>query len=844
MTKQRKKGIILHYCHDFLKVSKGAVSILLMIVTTPFLALTLFLIESVRYQDALELVFELEDLAASSTLGNYDTFLHDRFGLLAIDQSKSVSDRYKEYLNDNSSLYGNEVEFKDVSVKGMFPLSDTDVFRQQVLENCEMSSLIEILNELADFDQLFGKLNGMIDTSDLKDLEKNGKKMVTVLKAFKKIYYDIEGNPKPEGDDETKMDSLETLNTKFTNDVKSMNEAYKKWREKYINYCKELKTATENAKDGEDPNEVTAVKNAKSDLSSETKKYKDAIRTAQTSFKAVVGRMQDIVKHIGEAKDMLEEEDAKEFKKYIDCLNEVIEGVKNVMSSGTLSSTVPGDDENRFETFLGDLDSFYGTTFKKDVYTDSDCDSLYDLGAKLNNTIDNGYKMFKSCVGSLEKVLKQDSGKSQLGKYLKVFEKLKELSLFFNNGLNSNINLDEMPVSVGANWSEGEFIKAISSFTSACDDIVKGLATFNLIKLIKAGIEIIEAILHLVGFMIGWIGDLVDKIDGICKDAQKYADNGGAGGFAIGALNSIYEDLLITGYACYNFSNRTNYKAVEGSTIFTGKSPLSGYSYQWKGNKDVSQSFAGGWKALSDISSGIDVKTDSTRFKACELEYILCGLGSEIQNQTCTFINVYLLRMALDLPGIFKDDVVRSAADAYPPFTLAIYLVVMLIEPFLDCFILVNGGQEPLIKGTIYLSPKGIFKFIEDLEDCTKAFSTVAEATEGTKKKDFDNAISELKNGETSSAGFEDGWLKMTYTENILIMLLLKISTEKKLQRMQNLVWMEAQTKYGESSKSFVLQDSYTYVRADVDFTLRPMLNAGFSDNGLINAGNTRYLGY
>lgn len=845
MTKQRKIGNVLHCCHDFLKISKGAVSILLMIVTTPFLALTLFLIESVRYQDALELVFELEDLAANSTLGNYDTFLHDRFGLMAVDQSKSVSDRYNDYLTANSSLYSNEVQFDSVSVKGMFPLSDMEVFKQQVLENCEITSIVEILNESLDFDQLFEKLNGKIDTSKLEKLEENGGKIVKVLKAFKYIYFDIEGNPNPEGDDETKMDSLDTLWTKFKDtDMGEVDKKYKVFREKYINYCNELKTATENAKEGEDPNDATAVKNAKTALTTARNNYRDAIKTAQGSFKNVVKRIESLVGHIKDCKEMLEKEDAEEFGKYIDALNEVIKVVgEGMLTSDTLANDLTGDNDKYFEDFLGDLDNLYGTSFKTDVYTDADCDSLFDLGKKISKSLDNTVKLLKGCTSSLEKILKQDKDKSDLGKYLKVFSKLRELTLFYNSGMTAKINLDEMPVKNSPNLSEGELIKAISKFTDAADDIVSGLATFNLIKLIKAGIEIVEAIIHLVGCIIGFIGTIIEKIANICKDAQSYADAGKPGGFAVGALNAIYEDLLITGYACYNFSNRTNYKKVDKSTYYTGKSPLTGYSYQWKGNKDLAQSFAGDWQALKDISSGVNVTTDSTRFTAAELEYILCGLGSEVQNQVCAFINVYFLRMALDIPGVLNDEIIGNAAKTYPPFTLAIYLVALLIEPFLDTFILVNGGQVPLIKGTIYLSPKGIIQFIQDLDACCSVFSTTAEAG-GTKKKDFDAALSELKNGETSSAGFKDGWLKQTYTEELMLVLLFRIPTDDKLQRMQNLVWMEARTKYLEDSKPFALEDSYTYVRADTDFTLKPMINAGFSDNGLIKAGNTRYLGY
>ncbi len=838
MTRERKIGFFKHYCHDFLKVSKGAVSILLMVVTTPFLALTLFLIESVRYQDTLELVFEMEDLAAGSTLGHYDTFIHDRFGLLSVDQSQEVSDRYKGYLNDNVSLYGNELQFDDVSVKGQFPLSETKVFEQQVLEYCEISSLVTILAEIADFDQLFEKLNGLIDTSKIEDITDKAEKLTGVLTAFKKLYYDIMGNTDTSEGDEAKPSLQELYDKVFTTDKEDVNKKYKTWKEKYVAYCNALKTATENAKEGEDPNEDSAVKTAKSNFDDACKNYKSSIQTMQTDFGTFTDRLKEIVTDISSVKGLLEKEDAKEVEKFTNMLNEFLETTKKVANNEYIANEASGT-ESTFETVLGDFDTFFGTSFKKDVYDEKDISSAYDLGSKITKCLDDAVDALKSGVKSIETLLQSDKDSSSLGKYLKIFTTLKELTMFYNNDLNNNISWDDMPIDVSPSFFGMFFIKAISDFVSACEDTVTALATFNLIKLIIAGIKFIVSLGEFIISTVAFIGDVAKKIGDICERASEYT---GAGGFGVGALNAIYEDLLITGYATYNFSNRTNFKETGN---YKGKSPLTGAEYTWSGNKNCGQSLSGGFKALKDIST-YDVPTDPgvTRFKACELEYILCGMGSEIQNQLLSFIYVYLMRMALDLPGIFKDDLIRSAADAYPPFTLAIYLIVIIVEPFLDCFILVNGGQVPLVKGTIYLSPKGIVQFVIDLEQATSALSTTAEAAAGTKKKDFDKALDDLLKDQESSGGFEDFPIKQTYTECLLLNLLLMVDSTTKVKRMQNLVWMEARTKYLEDSKTFELEKAYTYVRADVDFTMKPMLNVGFSDNGFIKAGNTRYLGY
>ena len=824
MSKQRKRGLLLHCLHELAQVSKGAVSILLIIVVTPFLSLTCFLVETVRYQDVLEMIFELEDIASMSTLAHYDSFLHERFGLMSMDQSVSVDERYNGYMNANLNSFSKEIQLNGVTATGEFPLSDTAVFEQQVTEYCEINSVVEVLYEFLDFDKIFEKLNGLIDTSELESGLKGGQTILKVLNALKEVVYDINGNAEP-GEGETQMDSLQTLFDNLQKNKKDMNDKYPAFKEKFLKYCEALATARANPIEGKTPYEHSEVISAFNALKSPKEKYRAAVKATYDSYDALVKRFQKINKDWGVvmAETQTDEADKKAVQQVITSLNAFASQLSLYMQNPSFINSMTGE-VNSLNDVITYIDKVNGTSFSEIGWDDNKCAS--DFVEDCLEVTDQTITAFTSAVKNIEELLNGEEASTGIGKYLKVFQKIQKISVFYNSGLNAKINRSDMAVLVGESFSEQQLIEAISSFVGACEDFVTGAATFNIIKIIRAAVKIVEATIHIIGFLVGWIAEIAKKIMDLCSAASSHI----SGNFAIGALDYIYEDLLLSGYACYNFSNRTNY---------TEDANISGYSYKYDGNQDIKQTFSGGWSALKDLCAGTNVTTTDTRFKGAELEYILCGLGSEIQNQMCSFVDVYLLRMALDVAGIVSDNNIRQLATSCPPYTFVVYVLAVLIEPFLDTFLLVNGGTVKFIKGTIYLSPKGIIQFISDLDGCTALASSAAEAG-GTSKKDFENSLKEAMEGAEDTGGFEDGFFDSTYTENILMLLILKTPKTDKVQRMQNLVAMEA--KYKDSN--FALNNAYTYVKADVNCSMKPMFNVGFANGGYIDASNTRYLGY
>ena len=93
--------------HRLINGSKGFVSLILVVTLLPFYALAATVTEVARYQASVKGVDQAIGSSAMSTLANYDSFLLDRFGLLAMSQDKNYTykDSESSYINDTFGGY-------------------------------------------------------------------------------------------------------------------------------------------------------------------------------------------------------------------------------------------------------------------------------------------------------------------------------------------------------------------------------------------------------------------------------------------------------------------------------------------------------------------------------------------------------------------------------------------------------------------------------------------------------------------------------------------------------------------------------------------------------------------
>ena len=68
----------------FISGIRGAISLFLAVLMTPFLTIAMCLVEAGRYNSAVSILDEAMGVSSTATLANYDSYLHKRWGLLAM----------------------------------------------------------------------------------------------------------------------------------------------------------------------------------------------------------------------------------------------------------------------------------------------------------------------------------------------------------------------------------------------------------------------------------------------------------------------------------------------------------------------------------------------------------------------------------------------------------------------------------------------------------------------------------------------------------------------------------------------------------------------------------------
>ena len=148
--------------NKFLQETKGIISLLLVLLLVPFYSVAAILVEVERYQSAVSGMDETIDSSLMSVLAQYDSFLQDRFGLLAIGQSesasagngftgqKSIQSEFEKYLNKQDTTDSRSFLRTMTDAQGVYPLADLDVLKAQILEYSNMTVPSMLVAELGD----------------------------------------------------------------------------------------------------------------------------------------------------------------------------------------------------------------------------------------------------------------------------------------------------------------------------------------------------------------------------------------------------------------------------------------------------------------------------------------------------------------------------------------------------------------------------------------------------------------------------------------------------------------------------------------------------------------------
>ncbi len=844
--------------HKWKRRINGSISILLCLLLTPFLSIALGLVEYARYQQVIEITDEVFEMTDISTLSDYDSYIHKRFGLLATSQETELGSGVESLLQDNIKILGKQVTLSNTNITGDFSLANTEVLRRQVVDFSELSATTAVLAEDFKLEELLEKLQGVSQFQDIMNTVNSLSDLADALSDA--------------------VDALETLETSVTNLQNDVNTAiakantlsekmadlYKKLGDNGVTLpreatIEEIETAINTFCDsylddfkalyttGNDF--ITSVKEIKTEL--------DNVKTAVSGFVAAVNKAKQATENITAGNSVDDDGSISEAanKTMEDILNEMEELVNNTISSIkeesintaketlntiiniTLESSglagiterytqiINGTYFNRplsdlakqdlkdllmtvYEVYSSHGDASALTQFFKDRFQPNISINTSEIITQIQGTLSEATNTLKDKV--------QNGLISLLTNLVNIVKSLFDLDLFYEEDLNAFVNIGSASSS-----PYQSFLDALGNMFTAIEDFKNAIADSGIISKLTG-------ILKSIGKLFKSIGELIGAIVSIAGEAiQSIAELGSS--IISGDVKGLYEKFLISGYMRHNLPCRLNasdWETGSNATIkvsLEGKG-LTGFSYNdiarcptYIGQSDASSGFLGMANVISNLKNGFG--SDKT-FKGAELEYIRAGTNSEIANQVIVFFDLYFLRLLLDLPTIFTNEEVNTVAAAATIASWVVYILYILIEPFCDTLLLVNGENVPLIRSNCWLTASGVGDFISKMGDAVLG---------GPLKESLNSYTSTYTTGGGSGSSSEG----LSYQTYVLILLLIFVPTDTQINRLKNVIDLETAEHYRQLGKeNFSMLKTYTAIKISSDVVFNPFFDLGMASGG------------
>lgn len=860
----------------------GAITILLLILITPFVTMAFVMMEIGRYENTVVELDQAMGVSTISLLANYDKYLHQRFGLYALKQNEDLNALYNMYMTENTDgLRFTMNQINSYNVTGIYPLSEEEVFRKQIDEYMSLNGPATVVNEFLNLSSILGCFDNLSSLEKAADCCKNG--MATMNDA-KEVMEDTDKLEESSKKLDGLVDTYDDSYTAFSNSVDDLIEEIK-------NTPTPAPTSTDGTTPSTDPQKdhenaiATLAATAKNKRDAYSQSIQDLIDEL-TNFKTLMSNIEtaknDLAKDaasfgngiVTNASKELHSDEKKEIKKQMEGLP--TDDPKYVELQTTLQALQDDDAVNatavNYSNALNTASSSMSSI--ADGYSTTDIEAVINSLKNLKTQVDG------IDIDSLTEGIKEsDYHKSPITGYLTQ----DELDQYFED------QADNM-----ANGSLRTFLKGIGSFFKnicKCSGVFDPAQTANVNKdYYKDKLaqftypnngevtldDVIESIFHIVDCFDAFeedfhdyfpdhpiklikaiIGDIIDLVDAIIDAITKVLDFAHIISDRIAFIMenplSVLNEAV---YAGYNMTCRT------GNVII--------------GQKD-SKAFAtpgivagSGIPGLSQFAAIIDEVVHSPfikggedySFTGCELEYILFGTYSEMNNQIMAFAALYYLRLIIDAPAIALNAEVEqlateAGAASYGIGAVAVYLIEIFCEPLVDTLLLVNGSDVPFIKSTIYLTPSGIPELIMAFVSITLTSTEKNEIVDSAYDamdipKDKRQAISTLHATPAGGKGWKkwgQGLLSFNYRDYLFIYLMLESFTDPMVvyRRIANIVLMEETQYYhntiGEDAV-FRLDEAYTMVKVDTEIGMNPLFAESYDDYSLFTFNRVVCRGY
>lgn len=243
--------------HKYLNGGKGVISILLVIVMLPFTSFADLMVESSRYHSAVTLLDESMDSSSLSVLADNDSYLFERFGLLATNNNADIEGVYTDYLEKNVESL-NAWKISDISAEGKYPLTNNDVLIKQIAEFSQygapaslvndiglgkLISTLEKMTQLTEFFKLVDKAGDVTNKTitlaeDIEELrsiahtfEENKNTYISKYKAFETAYLQVKSQLSNVKNKNDKVQDLEQKVSKISADSDTSKQLEEKKNE-------------------------------------------------------------------------------------------------------------------------------------------------------------------------------------------------------------------------------------------------------------------------------------------------------------------------------------------------------------------------------------------------------------------------------------------------------------------------------------------------------------------------------------------------------------------------------------------------------------------------------------
>ena len=369
-------------------------------------------------------------------------------------------------------------------------------------------------------------------------------------------------------------------------------------------------------------------------------------------------------------------------------------------------------------------------------------------------------------------------------------------------------------------------VRSITSFGELTEEEKAGLNVFEIAA--KKILKFLEGFKQLFLSVLSTVQVLISLTSGIIDSIREIAS------WISSDRLSFYEFFLLSLYMTDNLPSRVTMR--EGDHEARPRTEKSPASYHLNGTGRALTGFLyrdlptpdhpGGtalFRGLTGLESFLENAADSAAgtyqvetdmFYGAELEYIIAGTSSELFNQIAVFLNIFLIRVLLNIGPVLSSPEVQEMASAAAVAAWIVYLVVLLGDSLIDSIVLVNGGDSFLVKRFVYLTPEGMKLLVQDLADA-------GIDNEEIRKAVLENAFDSGDEGDFTK---DSSILPMNYGSHILIsmcspiLLTSKPTVQNILYRFSKLSALETAAWYRRQGLLFDPEKTYTCIETTTMF--------------------------